>query len=179
MAISRMGGLDDAPSVVAEGNEEEIKSSLQETFRNLIQQYLAVHMLDNATFYAERLVAACSNDSRSSSLYLLGLCYHRQGQSHRTKQLLLQRDGGGTDDTDTDTPEILFLLAQACFEVEDYTTAEEALLRQVRKDFYKTESADLNQYILTTSVSIHVYMMCTCMLYVCMLFVCAMNVFAK
>lgn len=121
------------------------QKSLVETYTSCIQQYLAVHLLENATFYAERLVAtAPTNDS----LYLLALCYYRQNQPQRTK-FILQQYQSKCDDS----PDLLYLLATACHDLEDYGTAEEALLRLVRRDFRKTDCADINQFILTTSVS--------------------------
>lgn len=121
------------------------QKSLLETYKSCIQQYLAVHLLDNATFYAERLVATSTT---SDSLYLLGLCYYRQNQPQRTKFVLQQHECKCDD-----SPDLLYLLATACNDLEDYSTAEEALLRQVRRDFRKADCNDINQYILTTSVS--------------------------
>lgn len=135
-------------------------ASLVDTYTSLIQQYLALHCLDNATFYAERLVATSKTNH---SLYLLALCYYRQHQPQRTKWILQQQPSVSTyagntsssssSSVEKSSPEVLFLLAQACHDLEDYVTAEETLLRQVRKDFRKTESNSVNHYILTTSVS--------------------------
>jgi Anaphase-promoting complex, cyclosome, subunit 3 len=123
--------------------------SLVETYTSCIQQYLAVHLLDNATFYAERLVATTKTND---SLYLLALCYYRQNQPQRAKFVLQNHNCD-------DSPDLLYLLATASHDLEDYSTAEEALLRQARKDFRSTECVDINQFILTTSVS-HVFLPC-------------------
>ena len=128
------------------------QNSLVETYKSCIHQYLAVHLLDNATFYAERLVATSTTND---SLYLLALCYYRQNQPQRTKFILQQHEYKCDD-----APDLLYLLATACHDLEDYSTAEEALLRQVRRDFRKTDCTDINQYILTTSVSTP-YVICT------------------
>ena len=135
-------------TISSEANDNTSKSVV-ETYTSCIQQYLSVHLLDNATFYAERLVATSKTND---SLYLLALCYYRQNQPQRAKFVLQQHKGGGSN-ADDYSPELLYLLATASHDLEDYSTAEEALLRQVRKDFRKTECTDINQYILTTSVS--------------------------
>ena len=119
-------------------------SVLEHTYTSLIQQYLAVHCLDNATFYAERLVATSKT---SHSLYLLALCYYRHQKPQRVRYLLEQ------EANTTTSPELMYLLAQSCFDLEDYSAAEEALLRQVRRDFSKTEASNINEYILTATVS--------------------------
>jgi lipopolysaccharide biosynthesis regulator YciM len=121
-----------------------LSSVLEHTYTSLIQQYLAVHCLDNATFYAERLVATSKT---SHSLYLLALCYYRHQKPQRVRYLLEQEANTAT------SPELMYLLAQSCFDQEDYSAAEEALLRQVRRDFSKTESSNINEYILTATVS--------------------------
>ncbi|KAI2492487.1 hypothetical protein MHU86_22067 [Fragilaria crotonensis] len=133
------GNRPNSPHLMAQSEQK----SLVETYTSCIQQYLAVHLLDNATFYAERLAATSpTNDS----LYLLALCYYRQNQPQRTK-FVLQQHQSKCDDS----PDLLYLLATACHDLEDYSTGEEALLRRVRRDFRKTDCADINQYILTTS----------------------------
>lgn len=141
LAVTNQHG-GESKSIPTPSSSPDMKS-LVETYTSCIQQYLAVHLLDNATFYAERLVAtAKTNDS----LYLLALCYYRQNQPQRAKFILQNHNCN-------DSPDLLYMLAMASHDLEDYSTAEEALLRQARRDFRMTESADINQFILTTSVS--------------------------
>lgn len=126
-----------------EGKEE--LSQLESTYTSLIQQYLAVLRLDNAIFFAERLVAASRTNH---SLLLLATCYYRQGKPQRAKAIL--------EDAKTPSPAMLYLLAQAYYDLQQYGAAEEALLRQSRVDYRSQQEnveISIQEYILTTSVS--------------------------
>mmetsp|Transcript_23768 Transcript_23768/g.35092 ORF Transcript_23768/g.35092 Transcript_23768/m.35092 type:complete len:787 (-) Transcript_23768:511-2871(-) len=137
-------------------------SPVEQTYTSLIQQYLAVHCLDNATFYAERLYAHTTStgaqqqqqpsSSSSHALYLLALCYYRQGQPQRSKSVLEQQNEACLHGLASS--EILYLKALCCYELDEYALAEEALLRQVRQECRKGSHLDttsMNEYIVNTS----------------------------
>ena len=102
-----------------EDHEEDL-THLELTYTSLIQQYLDVLCLDNATFLAERLVAIRPTNH---ALLLLAACYERQGQPQRAVAILQNK---------ASTPAMQYVLAKCCYRLEDYGAAEEALLRQSR-----------------------------------------------
>lgn len=119
-------------------------ASMEETYTSLIQQYLSVFCVENATFFAERLVAT----SRSNhSLYLLAICYYRDQRPQRAIMILEQAESPSMP--------MQFLLAKCHYDLEAYGPAEEAMLRQCRSDFRKQGRGhdDMNDFILTATVS--------------------------
>ena len=118
---------DNAPNLGSEAN-------LEATYTSLVQQYLQVMCLDNATFLAERMVATCKT---ANAFYLLAVCHYRSSSPQRALMVLDQ-----VKDHNSSTK---YLQAKCCYDLEQYGRAEEALLQQARAD-YKT-------YKLTTSVS--------------------------
>ena len=100
-------------------------ADLETTYTSLIQQYLQVMCLENATFLAERMVATCAKTT--NSIYLLALCHYRSNRPQRAQSVLeeCKRHNAST----------LYLLAKCCFDMEQYGRAEEALLQQARSDF--------------------------------------------
>jgi anaphase-promoting complex subunit 3 len=132
-----MGGL--ADSHAAPGDT----SSVEATYTSLIQQYLSVLCIDNATFLAERFVAACKT---SHSYYLLAICHYRAGSLRRAQRVL-------EDCKDEHSPEMQYLLAKCYAELQQYGPAEDALLQNCRALFRKTEKDDIDEWILTTTPS--------------------------
>ena len=129
--------------------------SIVDTYTSLIQQYLSVMCVDNAIFLAERLVAT---DKDSDSLYLLAFCHHRAGYPQRALTVL--------ENCKDSSPNIQYLTARCCYELEDYGRAEESLLRSCRLEFRKmrsntisvteplsTSSDSMEHWIVTTTVS--------------------------
>jgi tetratricopeptide (TPR) repeat protein len=107
--------------------------NMEATYTSLIQQYLQVMCLDNATFLAERMVATCSKTT--NALYLLALCHYRSNRPQRAQSVL--------DECKRHNAATRYLLAKCCFDLEQYGRAEEALLQQARSDYreYKTSIA--------------------------------------
>eukprot|EP00588_Corethron_pennatum_P029842 CAMPEP_0194320784 /NCGR_PEP_ID=MMETSP0171-20130528/17069_1 /TAXON_ID=218684 /ORGANISM="Corethron pennatum, Strain L29A3" /LENGTH=154 /DNA_ID=CAMNT_0039078445 /DNA_START=45 /DNA_END=506 /DNA_ORIENTATION=- len=87
------------------------------TYTSLVRQYLGLHQIDAATFYAERYHAhtASRPHLRSASLYLLASCHLRS--SPRRCRLVL-RDGAAEAGRDggrwTVDDDCRYLLAVAC-----------------------------------------------------------------
>jgi Anaphase-promoting complex, cyclosome, subunit 3 len=134
-----------------EGND----AGIVETYTSLIQQYLSVMCVHNAIFLAERLVAT---DRSSDSLYLLALCHHRSGSPQRALSVL--------DNCQDTSPNIQYLIAICCYELEDFGRAEEALLYSCRMEYRKmrnntvsvteplaASSESMENWIVTASVS--------------------------
>lgn len=143
---------DGTDSVDVGANKE---GGIVETYTSLIQQYLSVMCVDNATFLAERLVAT---DKSSDSLYLLALCHHRSGYPQRALSVL--------ENCKDSSPNIQYLTARCCFELENYGRAEESLLQSCRHEFRKLRSNSISiteplsassdsmeHWIVTTTVS--------------------------
>ena len=144
-AHSHLKGISVQEPAVDSDNQQT--ASVVEIYTSLIQQYLSVLCVDNATFFAERLVAT----SRTShSLYLLALCYYRDEKPQRAVSILEQAKEPSST--------MQFLLAKCHFDLEAYGPAEEALLRQCRVDFRKQGRLheDMQDFIRTTSVSEYV-----------------------
>eukprot|EP00536_Pseudo-nitzschia_multiseries_P002915 jgi/Psemu1/184742/e_gw1.41.21.1 len=64
---------------------EHDQQSLEATYTSLIQEYLQVMCLENATFLAERMVASCKT---TNAYYLLGVCHYRSGAPQRALSVL-------------------------------------------------------------------------------------------
>jgi tetratricopeptide (TPR) repeat protein len=119
-------------------------ASLEETYTSLIQEYLQVMCLENATFLAERLVASCKS---TNALYLLAICHYRSGAYRRALMVL--------EDVKATNPATDYLTAKCCYDLECYGRAEEALLHQARSDFKMTVAAggtsNMDEWMLETS----------------------------
>jgi anaphase-promoting complex subunit 3 len=98
--------------------------SLEATYTSLIQEYLQVMCLDNATFLAERLVAASKT---TNALYLLAVCHYRSRSPQRALMVL--------EDVKMGNAATHYLTAKCCYDMEHYGRAEEALLQQARADY--------------------------------------------
>jgi Anaphase-promoting complex, cyclosome, subunit 3 len=140
----------------ADAKDTPSSASMEETYTSLIQQYLSVFCVDNATFFAERLVATSRTNH---SLYLLALCYYRDQRPQRAIVILEQAKSPSTP--------MQFLLAKCHYDLEAYGPAEEAMLRQCRSDFRKQGRGqdDMNDFILTATVSAHKKCVCDNMMY--------------
>lgn len=133
-----------AVPTTAKSNGETDPVSLEETYTSLIQEYLQVMCLENATFLAERLVATCQDSANAK--YLLALCHYRSGAPKRASMIL--------EDVRTTTPSTDYLLAKCCYDLEYFGRAEEALLKQARSDFMFVENAgttSMDDWILETT----------------------------
>jgi tetratricopeptide (TPR) repeat protein len=111
------------------------KAELEATYTSLIQQYLQVMCLDNATFLAERMVASCKT---TNALYLLAVCHYRNHAPQRAICVL--------EDVKEPDAASLYLLAKCCLDLEHYGRAEEALLQQARVEYknYKALSPTMS-----------------------------------
>jgi hypothetical protein len=98
--------------------------SLESTYTSLIQEYLQVMCLDNATFLAERMAASCQT---TNSWYLLAVCHYRSRSPQRALTVL--------ENIKVKTPASAYLVAKCCYEVHQYSRAEEALLEVARVDY--------------------------------------------
>ena len=121
---------------------EPDQQSLEATYTSLIQEYLQVMCLDNATVLAERMVASCKT---TNAYYLLGVCHYRSRAPQRALSVLAnnvhQSSSGGTKYHHFATA---YLIAKCCFELQQYGRAEEALLEVARAD-YKDYKANRHQ----------------------------------
>jgi tetratricopeptide (TPR) repeat protein len=106
------------------------KADLEATYTSLIQQYLQVMCLENATFLSERMVATCKS---TNALYLLAVCHYRSGSPQRAQSVL--------EDAKSPTPATQYLLAKCCYDMEQYGRAEEALLQKARADYREFKAA--------------------------------------
>jgi predicted Zn-dependent protease len=136
------------------------------TYLSLIQQYLAVFMVDNAAFLAERCVA--QHPSSQEAVYMLALCYYRSNAPKRAQQVITTRQTAAMHLT----PSMQYLLSVCAYDLKDYERAEDALLRQCRATFKQnrptataaqdnqniingaTVAGTMDDWILTTTVSI-------------------------
>jgi tetratricopeptide (TPR) repeat protein len=130
-----------------DGHPPVSKAELEATYTSLIQQYLQVMCLDNATFLAERMVASCKT---TNALYLLAVCHYRKHAPQRALCVL--------EDVNEPDAASLYLLAKCCFDLEHYGRAEEALFQQARVDYksYKALSPTMSvptmdEWIMETS----------------------------
>ena len=129
------------------------------TYASLVQQYLAALCVDNATFYAERMVA---HRPTEVAVHLLAACHYRSGRVRRARSVLLEHGtclcgshgggshGGGIADGSGALPDLLggptsargtvraasaYLLARCCSDLRLYAEAEDALLRPCREAY--------------------------------------------
>jgi hypothetical protein len=137
------------------------------TYLSLIQQYLAVFMVDNATFLAERCVA--QHPASQEAVYMLALCYYRSNAPKRAQQIITTRQTAAMHLT----PSMQYLLSVCAYDLKEYERAEDSLLRQCRATFKQnrptattqdnqnnnpsngaaTVAGTMDDWILTTTVS--------------------------
>lgn len=115
------------------------QESLEASYTSLIQEYLQVMCLDNATFLAERMVATSKS---TNALYLLAVCHYRNQSPQRALMVL-------DDIKELGNAATQYLIAKCCYDIEQYGRAEEALLRKARMD-YKEIKASLSSMAVTT-----------------------------
>lgn len=134
-------------TIPTSNNDENNAVSLEATYTCLIQEYLQVMCLENATFLAERLVASCKS---SNALYLLAVCHYRSGAPKRALMVL--------DEVRDAIPSADYLKAKCCCDLEYYGRAEEALLHQARAvfnglttDHPSTSNKTMDEWILETT----------------------------
>lgn len=124
-------------------------SSSLSTYLSLIQQYLSVLRLDNASFLAERCLAEY-NDS-SDAVYMVALCRYRQGKPLSAWRTLEHNN------LTTFPPSLVYLKALCLYDLDKPTEAEKTLLRECRANYRKdrdhSEQTDMDQWILQQSVS--------------------------
>jgi hypothetical protein len=115
-------------------HDDNNNNSSLSIYLSLVTQYLAVFMIDNAIFLAERCVA--DHPSSADACYLLALCYYRQG-SYKRAQGLLSSSGTTTSTTTTSHPNaaMRYLAAQIALQLKDYTRAEQVLLKECRRNY--------------------------------------------
>ena len=122
--------------------QETDQKNLEATYTSLIQEYLQVMCLENATFLAERMVATCQT---TNAYYLLAVCHYRSGSPQRALSVLSKNSSssGGTKYHDSATA---YLKAKCCFDLQEYGQAEEALLGAARADYkeYKNSTRGNN-----------------------------------
>ena len=122
------------------------QESLEATYTSLIQEYLQVMCLENATFLAERMVATSKT---TNALYLLAVCHYRSASPQRALSVL-------EDIKEVGHAASQYLLAKCCLDLEQYGRAEEALLQQPRvhyKEFKatSTSSVTMDEWLVETS----------------------------
>ncbi|KAL7557729.1 hypothetical protein ACA910_006207 [Epithemia clementina (nom. ined.)] len=120
-------------------------------YLHLIEQSLQVHMLDNALWIAER----CAADFPSSpeAVYQLALCHYRCGNFKASRYALEQRiyctskttssTESLEDDDDHDHP-MDYLESLCCYELKDYSRAEECLLHKARAKYKEQHQLQQN-----------------------------------
>lgn len=113
--------------------------SLEATYTSLIQEYLQVMCLENATFLAERMVASCRS---INAWYLLGVCHYRSNAPQRALSVLEHNSAFLKEH-----PPTAYLMAKCCFQLQHYGRAEEILLQTARTDYrvYKAGYNDNNR----------------------------------
>jgi anaphase-promoting complex subunit 3 len=112
------------PSNIAPNQQPE---SLEATYTSLIQEYLQVMCLENATFLAERMVASCRS---INAWYLLGVCHFRSNAPQRALSVLEHNNAFLKEH-----PPTAYLMAKCCFQLQQYGRAEEILLQTARADY--------------------------------------------
>ena len=118
-----------------------------QTYASLIQQYLSVLCYENATFYAERMVA---HDPTDVAVYLLAMCHYRSGNVRRARCVLLERgvgsnnngsggsSGSGAGESSSEAAiasASVYLLAKCSSDLRLYAEAEDVLLRPCRSAY--------------------------------------------
>jgi Anaphase-promoting complex, cyclosome, subunit 3 len=120
-----------------------------DSYLSLIQQYLAVFMVDNATFLAERCVA--EHPASPDAAYLLALCHYRVQNPKRARIVLDEASAAhwsisassSTSSSVENTivrASIRYLSAVCSYELHDYSRAEDALLADCRLAFLRAAS---------------------------------------
>lgn len=114
------------------------------TYLSLIQQYLAVLQVDNATWLAERCVAEYPQSSEAA--YLLGFCYYRGGKVKNARAWIAQQT--------SPSPNMLYLQALCCYDLADYSAGIAILTKELQSAYAKSrESTPLEEWILLATVS--------------------------
>ena len=111
--------------------QQDDPENLEATYTSLIQEYLQVMCLENATFLAERMVASCQT---TNSYYLLGICHYRSGSPQRALSVMAKNTSSGSGIKYHDSA-TAYLTAKCCFDLQQYGRAEEALLGGARADY--------------------------------------------
>jgi len=135
--------------------------SVEKTFTSFIQQHLSLLLYENATFFAERMVAYRPS---AQAVYLLAICHYRSNSPKRARSVILdynhhhQRydherhkyrrgsekgeeegvsnmDKGLQNINTTTITSMTYLLAKCCFDLSLYHEAEDLLLRECRLMF--------------------------------------------
>jgi anaphase-promoting complex subunit 3 len=101
--------------------------NLEATYTSLIQEYLQVMCIENATFLAERMVATFRS---SNAWYLLGVCHYRSNAPQRALSVLENNSSSLRDH-----PSTAYLMAKCCFQLQQFGRAEEILLEMAREDY--------------------------------------------
>lgn len=116
-------------------------SNLERTYTSLIQEYLQVMCVDNATFLAERMVASFPNSSNAR--YLLGVCHYRAGDPRRALAVLETPSSSSSGDGTTSAAATSYIMAKCCYDLKECNRAEEIMLAAARKKYkeYKSEFA--------------------------------------
>lgn len=130
---------------IAFTQREHDQQSFETTYTSLIQEYLQVMCLDNATFLAERMVASCKT---TNAYYLLGVCHYRSGAPQRALSVLsnnIHQSSNGGGCTKYHHSATSYLMAKCCFDLQQYSRAEEALLETARADFKEYKNINRNQ----------------------------------
>lgn len=138
-----------APSTLSNADDDMKKKPQNSndslsTYLSLVQQYLSVFMVDNATFLAERCLAEYPNNHEA--IYMLALCYYRAGSTKRARQLL----------ENPATSSMRYLSAQCSYDLKDYARAEDVLLKESRATFLRIAGrgvVSMDDWILQTTVS--------------------------
>lgn len=129
------------------------------TYLSLIQQYLTMFQVDNATWLAERCVA--EYPKCQEAVYLHALCYYRAGKA-KTARHILERNStvlpSSAQDADNRTNKTFssmqYLSAQCSYELGEYSRGETALLKETRRAYKVTNpTANIDDWILQTTVS--------------------------
>ena len=112
--------------------------SLEATYTSLIQEYLQVMCLDNATFLAERMVASFKT---TNAFYLLAVCHYRNQNPQKALMVL--------EDVKVGNASTNYLTAKCCYDMERYGRAEEVLLQQARLDYkeYQHSATSINNAV--------------------------------
>jgi Anaphase-promoting complex, cyclosome, subunit 3 len=142
---------DDSDANANSKNDAVDATTRLHSYLSLIQQYLAVFMVDNATFLAERCVA--EHPDSPDAAYLLALCHYRVQNPKRARIVLDEASAAhcsisasmspsGNDDDTTVRSSIRYLSAVCSYELHDYSRAEDALLADCRLAFLRAASGN-------------------------------------
>jgi tetratricopeptide (TPR) repeat protein len=138
--------FNDAAAAAPNNTKMILESSLEATYTSLVQEYLQVMCLDNATFLAERMVASFKT---TNAFYLLAVCHYRNLSPQRALMVL--------EDVKMGNAATNYLTAKCCYDMERYGRAEEALLQQARLDYKEyqlsttTTTTSMDEWMMETS----------------------------